>query len=145
MSSCYRKTTPPVENYSEMPRSRFDQIFCKMYDPERPGGPEFPAPWPMQRTQFDTDLQQRWSFAPLSCNQSIAQPTMPPTVPTMPPTMAPIMPTMAPMMPTMAPMMPTMAPTMSPTMMPTMAPMMPPTMMPYPPTMAPSQALRRRY
>jgi hypothetical protein len=127
MSSCYRKPTPTVENYSEMPRSRFDQIFCKMYDPERPGGPEFPAPWPMQRTQYDTDLQQKWSFAPLSCNQPMVQPTMPPTVPTMPP----MMPTMAPMMPTYPP---TMMPTMAPTMMPTMVPSMPS-----------SQALRRTY
>ena len=77
MSGCYKKT-PPVENYSEMPRSRYDQIFCKMYDPMRAGGPQYPAPWPMPRTQFDTTLQQQWSFAPVSCGA--VQPTMAPTM-----------------------------------------------------------------
>ena len=47
------------ENYQPQ-RSAFDQMMAKVYDPNDKGNSYHSAPWPMERTEFDSKLQQQW-------------------------------------------------------------------------------------
>jgi hypothetical protein len=48
-----------TENYQPQ-RSAFDQMMAKVYDPNDKGNLYHSAPWPMERTNFDSNLQQIW-------------------------------------------------------------------------------------
>lgn len=55
MSSCKNKNVN-IENYATPPRTPYDQLMAKVYDPE---GRYFAAPFPMRRTEQDLNMQQR--------------------------------------------------------------------------------------
>lgn len=65
MSSCRLKNI--TERYAEPPRSAYDQLFNKMYDPNN--STYNAAPWPMQRTNFDLRMQKEWCTCPLCCDE----------------------------------------------------------------------------
>jgi thiol-disulfide isomerase/thioredoxin len=65
MSSCRLKNV--TERYAEPPRSAYDQLFNKMYDPNN--STYNAAPWPMQRTDFDLQMQNEWCMCPQCCNK----------------------------------------------------------------------------
>ena len=55
MSSCKNKNVN-IEKYATPPRTAYDQLMAKVYDPE---GRYFAAPFPMRRTNADLEVQQR--------------------------------------------------------------------------------------
>lgn len=55
--SCCNKKVVNVENYANPPRSHYDQLMNKVYSPENQ---YFAAPFPMDRTDFDMRMQNRW-------------------------------------------------------------------------------------
>lgn len=55
MSSCYKKNIN-IEKYGEPPRTPFDQLMNKVYNPQS----YYAAPMPMQRTKFDMDIITHW-------------------------------------------------------------------------------------
>ena len=129
----YKENFDAVYNYPN--RTPYDQLMNLVYDPNNEK--LHPAPWPMERTNFDLNLQKKWCISDCGFEDENV-PTMVPGQPTMIPTMIPIQPTMTPEYPTMTPSYPTMTPeypTMSPSY-PTMAPEYP-TMTPGYPTMTP--------
>jgi thiol-disulfide isomerase/thioredoxin len=65
MSSCKLKNN--IERYANPPRTPYDQLFNKMYDPNQVNF--HAAPWPMQRTSFDMELQKEWCTCPLCFSQ----------------------------------------------------------------------------
>ena len=65
MSSCKLKNN--IERYANPPRTSYDQLFNKMYDPNSNNFRA--APWPMPRTEFDIKLQEEWCTCPLCCGQ----------------------------------------------------------------------------
>ena len=124
------------ESYNYPNRTPYDQLMDLVYNPN--SEKMHPAPWPMERSNFDLTLQKKWCLTDCGFeNEENVPTTMAPQHPTMipigPTTMAPQRPTMMPIEPTMAPSYPTMAP-----QRPTMIPIEPPTISPIEPTMAPS-------
>lgn len=47
-----------MSSYVNTPRTPLNQTLQKVYNPATVK--EHPAPWPMQKTNFDIDLQQIW-------------------------------------------------------------------------------------
>ena len=61
------------ENYQPQ-RSAFDQMMAKVYDPNDSGNSYHSAPWPMERTDFDTKLQQQWCSKCTSGSEIVPNP-----------------------------------------------------------------------
>ena len=55
MSSCYKKNTN-IEKYAAPPRTPYDQLMNKVYNPQN----YYAAPMPMPRTNFDMDMRKHW-------------------------------------------------------------------------------------
>ena len=55
MSSCYKKNTN-IEKYADPPRTPYDQLMNKVYNPQN----YYAAPMPMPRTEFDMDMRKHW-------------------------------------------------------------------------------------
>jgi len=56
-----------TERYAGPQRSPYDQLFNKMYDPNN--STYNAAPWPMQRTNFDLEMQNEWCMCPTCCSR----------------------------------------------------------------------------
>ena len=63
------------ENYQPR-RTAFDQMMAKVYDPTDRGNAYHSAPWPMDRTEFDVNLQQKWCPKCTSASEIVTNPPM---------------------------------------------------------------------
>ena len=64
-----------IENYQPR-RTAFDQMMAKVYDPNYKENAYHSAPWPMDRTNFDVQLQQTWCPNCTSASELTATPPM---------------------------------------------------------------------
>jgi hypothetical protein len=123
MSNKFRKLN--IEKYDSVynnyNRTPYDQLMNLVYDPANVK--MHPAPWPMERTKFDLNLQKKFCITDCGFGDEDGIPpeNIQPNEPGFP-TLAPEYPTIAPEYPTIAPEYPTPAPTYTPTYAPTYSP-----------------------
>ena len=68
MSSCQKKNLPSYENYANPPRSNFDQLMNKMYNPTT----YMAAPNPMSNTAYDLNIKKNSTVCP-NCSKYYTQ------------------------------------------------------------------------